>query len=202
MRNIFRSWIIPLVAALAIVSSPAATRCLAADLPEAISFGTSSIGGTFYVIAVGMGDLISKNTPMSVTVESVGGSDANMRAIKYGKVEVAMANTFTTADAYFGKGTFEKEGQVDIQLLALGQPSMRQLVVRADAGIRTVADLKGKRLAARRKSNADLELVANAMVFTGEKKRTENLRLEPIPGMEIDEDAGMEAEEGASVDGW
>ena len=67
---------------------------------------------------------------MSVTVESVGGSDANMRAIKYGKVEVAMANTFTTADAYFGKGTFEKEGQVDIQLLALGQPSMRQLVVR------------------------------------------------------------------------
>ncbi len=45
------------------------------------------------------------------------------------------------------------------------------------------------------------ELVANAMVFTGEKKRTENLRLEPIPGMEIDKDEGMESEEGASVDG-
>jgi len=45
------------------------------------------------------------------------------------------------------------------------------------------------------------ELVANAMVFTGEKTRTENLRLEPIPGMVIDDDEGMEAEEGASVDG-
>jgi Fe-S oxidoreductase len=45
------------------------------------------------------------------------------------------------------------------------------------------------------------ELVANAMVFTGEKKRTENLRLEPIPGMELDEDDGMEPEEGASTDG-
>jgi len=44
------------------------------------------------------------------------------------------------------------------------------------------------------------ELVVNAMVLTGEKKRTENLRLEPIPGMEIDEGEGMGAEEGASSD--
>jgi TRAP transporter TAXI family solute receptor len=153
-----------LVALLAVVSAPSATRCLAADLPEAITLGTSSIGGTFYVIAVGMGDLISKNTPMSVAVESVGGSDANMRAIKHGKVGFAMANSFTSGDAYFGKGTFAKEGQIDILLLAMGQPSMRQLVARADSGIRTVADLKGKRLAARRKSNADLELLADAML--------------------------------------
>ena len=27
------------------------------------------------------------------------------------------------------------------------------------------------------------ELVANAMIFKGEKRRTHNLRLEPIPGM-------------------
>ena len=33
------------------------------------------------------------------------------------------------------------------------------------------------------------ELIANATVFTGEKRRTENLRLEPIPGMEEDEDS-------------
>jgi len=32
------------------------------------------------------------------------------------------------------------------------------------------------------------ELVVNAMVFEGEKKRTENLRLEPIPGMEEDDE--------------
>jgi hypothetical protein len=34
------------------------------------------------------------------------------------------------------------------------------------------------------------ELVANAMVFAGEKRRTHNLRLEPIPGMaEIEEES-------------
>jgi len=42
------------------------------------------------------------------------------------------------------------------------------------------------------------ELVVNAMVFEGEKKRTQNLRLEPIPGMEIDENNAEGEPEGAS----
>ena len=36
------------------------------------------------------------------------------------------------------------------------------------------------------------ELVANAMIFEGENKRTQNLRLEPIPGREEDEETGVE----------
>ena len=42
------------------------------------------------------------------------------------------------------------------------------------------------------------ELVANAMVFTGENERTENLRLEPIPGRGTDEDESTQ--EGGSSD--
>ena len=38
------------------------------------------------------------------------------------------------------------------------------------------------------------ELVANAMIFEGEKKRTENLRLEPIPGMEEDDQEGGDSD--------
>ena len=41
------------------------------------------------------------------------------------------------------------------------------------------------------------ELVANAMVIEGEKRRTENLRLEPIPGMEEDDEQdGDDSDEG------
>ncbi len=40
------------------------------------------------------------------------------------------------------------------------------------------------------------ELVANAMVFEGEKKRVENLRLEPIPGAEDDDDESDAPSEG------
>ncbi len=39
------------------------------------------------------------------------------------------------------------------------------------------------------------ELVANAMIFTGEKKRTENLRLEPIPGVAEDDEVEAPSDE-------
>ena len=42
------------------------------------------------------------------------------------------------------------------------------------------------------------ELVANAMVFRGESKRTHNLRLEPIPGMEGAEEEEEEVVEAAA----
>jgi Fe-S oxidoreductase len=43
------------------------------------------------------------------------------------------------------------------------------------------------------------ELLANAMIFTGEKKRTHNLRLEPIPGMELDQSRDEDVEEGVAA---
>jgi Fe-S oxidoreductase len=43
------------------------------------------------------------------------------------------------------------------------------------------------------------ELLINAMRLTGEKKRTHNLRLEPIPGMELDDSEGTVEKEGAAL---
>ena len=49
-------------------------------------------------------------------------------------------------------------------LMALGQPSLRQMVARVDSGVKTVPDLKGKKLVAKRKALAELELVSDAML--------------------------------------
>ncbi len=136
----------------------------ASTLPKAVALGTSSIGSTFYVIAVGMADIISKHTGMGATAEAVGGSDANMRAIKAGKVHLAMTNTFSSANAFGGVKQFAAEGKIPIRLLAIGQPSLRQTVARVASGIKTIPDLRGKKLVAKRKALAELELVADAML--------------------------------------
>jgi len=133
-------------------------------LPKAVALGTSSIGSAFYVIAVGMADIISKHTGMGATAESVGGSDANMRAIKMDKVHLAMANTFSSGNAFRGVKQFAAEGKIPIRLLALGQLSLRQTVARVASGVKTVPDLRGKKLVAKRKALAELELVADAML--------------------------------------
>jgi len=133
-------------------------------LPEAVALGTSSIGSAFYVIAVGMADIISKHTKMSATAEAVGGSDANMRAIKMGKVHLAMSNTFSSGNAFGGVKQFAADGKIPISLLALGQPSLRQTVARVASGITAIPDLRGKRLVAKRRALAEIELVSDAML--------------------------------------
>ena len=152
------------VIALILIGGAAKPSAAAPAVPKAVALGTSSIGSTFYVIAEGMADIISKHSGISATAEAVGGSDANMRAIKMGKVHLAIANTFSSGNAFLGVQQFAKEGKIPIRLMAMGQPSLRQMVARVASGIKTVPDLKGKKLVAKRKALAELEMVADAML--------------------------------------
>lgn len=134
------------------------------ELPSAVALGTSSIGSAFYVIGVGMADIINKYTDMSATAEVVGGSDANMRAIKEGIVDLALANSFSASNAFRGTQQFAEEGKIPVLLLAVGQPSLRQTVARVASGIETISDLEGKKLVAKRAALAEIEMVADAQL--------------------------------------
>lgn len=164
MKKVASILIISLIITVALVGGASKHSPAAPALPKAVALGTSSIGSAFYVIAVGMADIISKHSGISATAEAVGGSDANMRGIKMGKVHLAMANTYSSGNAFRGVQQFAAEGKIPILLLAMGQPSLRQTVARVASGITTVPDLKGKKLVAKRKALAELELVADAML--------------------------------------
>lgn len=131
---------------------------------ESLSFGTSSIGSAFYIISVGMGEIISKKTGINVSVESVGGSDANARALVQRKIDLAMLNSFSIANAYLGKGPFSKEGKADLRVIAQGQQAIRNIVARSASGIKTPLDLKGKRFIGKRPALADLEMITDTLL--------------------------------------
>ena len=133
-------------------------------LPSALAFGTSSIGSAFYIISVGMGEIISKKTGINISVESVGGSDANARALSQKKVDLAMLNSLSVAAAYMGEGTFAKEGKANLQVIAQGQQSLRNIVVRTASGIKSPADLRGSRFIGKRPALAELEMITDALL--------------------------------------
>jgi len=129
-----------------------------------LAFGTSSIGSAFYIISVGMGDIISKKTGINISVESVGGSDANARALTQKKIDLAILNSISVATAYMGEGPFAKEGKADLRVIAQGQQALRNLVARSASGIKTPADLKGKKFIGKRPALADLEMITHALL--------------------------------------
>jgi TRAP transporter TAXI family solute receptor len=130
----------------------------------AVSLGTSTVGARFHILAVGIGDTISRNSNVSVTVEPIGGSDANVRALAAKRIELALLNSLAGTHGYHGIGSFKKDGKIPLRLLFQGGLGARAIVARADRGINTPADLKGKTVQAKRKSLADLEAFAKALM--------------------------------------
>lgn len=132
-------------------AQPAASEQPAPTAPPAvkeITIGTSSVGSTFYTLSVAMGDVVSKHTDIGASVVSVGGADATLRAIGDGKTEMGMVHTWSLYKAYKGEEPFNSA--VDVRSVIWGQESGNCLVARADRGIQSPADLKGKTIVGER----------------------------------------------------
>ena len=76
------------------------------------------------------------------------GGEENVRLLRDGKVSFALAQGDSALDAYEGKGAFAADGPY-ISIRAVGSlyPEAVHIVVRDADSIRTVADLRGKRVA-------------------------------------------------------
>ncbi|MEE8326147.1 MAG: TAXI family TRAP transporter solute-binding subunit [candidate division NC10 bacterium] len=132
--------------------------------PLALSLGTSSVGARFHILAVGMGAVITRHSNLAITVEPIGGSDANVRTLATRRIEMALLNSLAATHGFRGTGPFAKEGKVPLRLVFQGGLSARALVARADRGILTGAYLRGKAVQARRKALADLEVLFKAIL--------------------------------------
>jgi TRAP transporter TAXI family solute receptor len=133
-----------------------------ASAQEAIRFGTSSAGSLFYTLAIGASEIIHKHAKLNVNVEPVGGSTASLHSLGARKIEMAMANSFASFEAFYGQGKFKKK--IDLRLIIKGQPNYRSLLVRKASKIKSAADLKGKIIIGKRRALPENERVMLAML--------------------------------------
>lgn len=111
-----------------------------------LSILTGGTQGTYYPLGGTFADLITTDTGVKTTAEVSQASAANMTALAAGEGEVAFVQTDI---AYYAtQGTLMFEGQKIDSVVALGAlyPETVQLVTLADSGIKTFADLKGKKV--------------------------------------------------------
>ena len=79
--------------------------------------------------------------------QSANGSVANINAIKSGVLESGFSQSDVAYWAYTGTGIYKDKGKVEnLRALANLYPETIQLVARKGAGIKSVKDLKGKRV--------------------------------------------------------
>jgi len=108
-----------------------------------ITIATGNTGGVYYTLGGGLAQLISNNTSLKASAAETGASVQNIQQLVAGDYDIAFALADSAADAVNGKASFDGKPQ-DISALARIYSNYTQVVVRADSGIDTVADMKGK----------------------------------------------------------
>ncbi|WP_422650159.1 Transporter periplasmic component [Cupriavidus sp. H18C1] len=98
------------------------------------------------------------------------GGDENLRMLRQGKASLALAQADAALDAYRGDGDFAADGPFT-SLRAIGSlyPEAVHVLVRADAAVKTVADLRGKRIAIGEKGGASQRTALRVLAAHGLK---------------------------------
>jgi len=113
-----------------------------------ISIATGGTGGVYYPMGGGLANVLSKHVPgMQATAEVTGGSVDNLNLIGSGKPYVAFSMVDAVLDAAKGQQKFQGR-KVDVKTLLVLYPNRMHVVTTEATGIKTMADLKGRRISA------------------------------------------------------
>lgn len=116
---------------------------------EFVTIGTGGVTGVYYPTGGAICRLVNKNrkeTGVRCSVESTGGSVYNVNTIKEGELEFGVAQSDIQYNAYNGVVQFEGEPFEDLRAVFSVHPEPFTVVARADSGVKTFEDLKGKRM--------------------------------------------------------
>ena len=129
----------------------AAALALAAGAVQAQQFfriGTGGTAGTYFPVGGMVANTVSQPGKISATAQASAGSVANVNAVASGQLESGFSQADVATWAHTGTGVWEGRPAVTgLRLIANLYPESVHIVARKGAGIRTVADLKGKRVA-------------------------------------------------------
>lgn len=113
-----------------------------------LSFPTASTSGTIYAVSASLANLWNSQIDgVQVSVESSNGGVQNLNLMAAGEAQLGVAVTSIITEQKNGTGTFEGHAYDGTRILTALYMNYNQMVVRSDAGIDTVADVKGKRFA-------------------------------------------------------
>lgn len=133
--------IISIVLAVALVFALAACGGAAGTK---MTMGTGGTSGTYYAYGGVLGQYITDNAGVNVTVVSTDGSKANIQEIDAGNYQLGTVQSDVMAYAWEGSRSFEEEGKVDSFRVVAGLYAEAVQLVTMDPEIKSVADLKGK----------------------------------------------------------
>ena len=119
-----------------------ASAAVAAEAVEFVTIGTGPTGGTYYPVGAGIAKIWSDNVKdMKANAQASGGTRNNIQLMESGEAQVIFAD-----DAYNGRDSYAGQAKTFMRAMVPLYPEAIHIVAHKDSGIKTLADLAGKRV--------------------------------------------------------
>lgn len=112
-----------------------------------LSMGTAPVGGAFPVVGGAIAEVLNDHASAvdwKVQAKGTKGSQENIRRLQAGSLELALSNAAITYFAVRGEAGWDSPHEM--RAIATLAPNVAMFITRADSGINTIPDLKGKRV--------------------------------------------------------
>jgi TRAP transporter TAXI family solute receptor len=140
---------------------------------QVLGFGSAPQGSIGYNMSAAIAKTIAEAGNVQSRVQPYSGSSAVLPLVNSGELDLAVCNVLEIQESTGGEGPYAGRKQANLRVLAVIFPLYSSVFVRKDSPIRTLADLKGKRLPYGFSAQVTLERVLDAIIASGGLARSD-----------------------------
>lgn len=128
-----------------------------------VTIATGGASGPYNIIATTLSEVYSKHFKVNSKTETTGASVENINLMAQGKVEMAFVMSDVLNQAVQGENAFPNKIE-NVNQIGVLYPNYVQVITSKSSGIKTLDDLKGKRVAVG-DQNSGVEVNARALLY-------------------------------------
>jgi TRAP transporter TAXI family solute receptor len=149
-----------------------AMLALAAGAAQAqvLGFGSAPQGSIGYNMSSAIARVLA-DTGIQSRVQPYSGSSAVLPLVNSGELDLAVCNVLEIEEATRGEGPYNGRKQANLRVLGVIFPLLSSIFVRKDSDIKSLADLKGKRIPAGFSAQVTLDRIIDAVLANGGLER-------------------------------
>jgi TRAP transporter TAXI family solute receptor len=123
----------------------------AQQFPRSVTLGSPAAGSLLYSLGSGIAKVVSEAAPFQMTIQPYSGTSTFLPLVDSGEMDFGINNAVDLALSYRGP-SYKIGGRnpfpltPNVRLVMRGSPLMGSLVVRKDSPLKSIHDIKGKRL--------------------------------------------------------
>ena len=138
---------------------------------QVLGFGSAPQGSIGYNMSAAIARVMSEQAGIQSRVQPYSGSSAVLPLVNSGELDLAVCNVLEIEEATRGEGMYKGRKQADLRVLGVIFPLYSSIFVRKDSPIKSLAELKGKRIPAGFSAQVTLDRIIDAVLANGGVER-------------------------------